>query len=166
MQKSLILIRHGHRDNSRRELDNGLDEKGREQAKAIRRFFTERFSKDEVAGGLWLISSPKLRCVETLQPLAKALDRSVDIHPALDEQSGKEPAKAFASRIDGFLHEWKESRMPITVLCSHGDWLPLAAEKVLGWPQAFKKGAWLELEWEGSMGRLRWYIPSFKPFFK
>src|SRR5262245_33981006 len=71
MQKTLILIRHGHRDNSRRELDNGLTEKGQSQAKNIRRFFAERFSGDEIGKGLWLVSSPKVRCMETLQPTAK-----------------------------------------------------------------------------------------------
>jgi broad specificity phosphatase PhoE len=166
MQKSLILIRHAHRDNSRREIDNGLDEKGREQAKCIRRFFTERFSKEDLAGGLWLLSSPKIRCVETLQPLAKILDRSVDIHPELDEQSGKESAKAFSDRVAGFLKEWKESRIPLTVACSHGDWLPLATQQLMGWPQMFKKGAWFEVEWDAGCGDLQWYIPTFKAFYK
>src|SRR6185312_11499052 len=44
MTKTLVLCRHAHRDNSRRELDNGLTDKGREQAKNIRRFFGDRFA--------------------------------------------------------------------------------------------------------------------------
>jgi broad specificity phosphatase PhoE len=166
MQKTLILIRHAHRDNTQRELDNGLSEKGREQAKAIKRFFTERFSKDEVGKGLWLLSSPKLRCIETLQPIAKVMERQVDIHPNLDEQSSRESIKAFEARIQGFLHEWAESKMQLTILCSHGDWLPTAMAQLTGNHQDFKKGAWLELEAEGAFNALRWYIPTFKHFFK
>lgn len=166
MQKSLILIRHGHRDNTRREVDNGLSDKGREQAKALKRFFTERFSKEDLAKGLWLVSSPKLRCVETLQPIAKAIDRPVDSHPGLDEQSGRETVKAFESRLEAFLKEWMESKTPLTVVCSHGDWLPMAAQKLLGIQPIFKKGGWLELESSGAGHGLRWYVPTFKYFFK
>ncbi len=166
MQKTLVLVRHAHRDNSKREVDNGLDEKGREQAKALKKFFSERFSKDELGKGLWLVSSPKLRCIETLQPIAKSMDRAVDVHPSLDEQSARENLKAFEARIQGFLREWMESKVLLTVLCSHGDWLPLAAQQLVGVPQSFKKGAWLELEWDSVRAEIRWYIPTFKPLFK
>lgn len=166
MQKTLVLIRHGHRDNSQRELDNGLDDKGREQAKALRRFFTERFSGPDLEQGLWLVSSPKLRCVETLQPLAKSVARPVDKHPSLDEQSAKETGRDFETRVQGFLREWMESKVALTLVCSHGDWLPVASQQLLGISQAFKKGAWLELEWVSGAGELRWYVPSFKYFFK
>jgi broad specificity phosphatase PhoE len=166
MQKTLVLIRHAHRDNTQRELDNGLSEKGRDQAKAVKRFFTERFSKEEAGKGLWLVSSPKLRCVETLQPIAKGIERPVDIHPGLDEQGSRESIKAFEGRVQAFLHEWAESKMEITILCSHGDWLPAAALGLLGLHQEFKKGSWLELESDGSAPLLRWYVPTFKHFFK
>lgn len=166
MQKTLILIRHAHRDNTQRELDNALSEKGREQAKLIKRFFTERFSKDELGKGLWLVSSPKIRCVETLQPIAKVMERQVDVHPGLDEASARESIKAFETRIQSFLHEWQESKIPMTILCSHGDWLPTAVGQLMGIQQDFKKGAWLELETEGAFHAIRWYIPSFKHFFK
>lgn len=166
MQKTLILIRHAHRDNTQRELDNGLSEKGREQAKAIKRFFTERFSKDELGKGLWLVSSPKVRCVETLQPIAKVIERPVDIHPGLDEQGARESIKAFDARLDGFLKEWSESKAALTILCSHGDWLPTATARLFGFHQEFKKGAWFELESDGSAHQIRWYIPTFKHFFK
>ncbi len=158
MQKTLVLIRHGHRDNSRRELNNGLDEKGREQAKALRRFFLSRFQGEDLKNGLWLVSSPKLRCVETLQPLAKAVEKKIDIHPDLDEGAN------LANRVGRFLDEWKKSPMVLTVLCSHGDWIPQAAEELLGAAVDPKKGSWLELESNAGAALLKWYIPSFKPF--
>jgi broad specificity phosphatase PhoE len=166
MAKTLILVRHGHRDTARRELDNGLSDKGREQARAIRRFFTDRFKPDDFKRGLWLVSSPKVRCVETLQPLAKEINRPVDIHPALDEQGSKESAKAFLDRVHGFLQEWEQSPSELTVLASHGDWLPVAIGHLLGLPQEVKKGSWLELEKVDGGAALRWYIPSFKHFYR
>lgn len=165
MVKTLILIRHGHRDNSRRELDNGLDDKGREQAKAIKRFYTSRFSKDAEKNGLWLVSSPKIRCVETLAPIAKSIDRPVDIHPALDEQGGKESRGAFQSRIQSFLQEWTKSQAALTLVSSHGDWLPLAVQELLGLQVDPKKGSWFEVEWNSGSAALKWYIPTFKHFF-
>ena len=127
MQKSLILIRHGHRDNSRRELDNGLDAKGKEQARAIKQFFLDRFEPNERQSGLWIVSSPKLRCVETLSPLTKALDRQLDQHPDLDEQSSREGLAEVKIRVQGFLNEWLRSKSGITVVCSHGDWSSVAS---------------------------------------
>src|ERR1700722_14595820 len=100
MSKTLILIRHGHRDTARRELDNGLDDKGREQAKAIKRFFGERFQPEEYKRGLWFVSSPKLRCVETLQPAAKLFERPVDVNPDLEEQGPREGAAGLNQRVD------------------------------------------------------------------
>ena len=165
MSKTLVMIRHAHRDTSRREADDGLDEKGVEQAKSLRRFFQARFNPDDLSRGLWLVSSPKIRCQETLAPIAKLMDRPIDTHPGLDEQIGREPAPAFLARIEGFLAEWRQSKVETTVLCSHGDWLPAASLKLLGLGLEMKKGSWLELEWENGSARLKWYIPGFKPFY-
>jgi broad specificity phosphatase PhoE len=162
MSKTLVLIRHAHRDTTRRELDNGLDEKGREQAKALRQFFTRRFSSADFKTGLWLASSPKLRCLETLTPLAKACDRPVDAHPDLDEGGSKEGDKGLNLRVQRVLGEWTQSKMALSVLCSHGDWIPLAVHQLLGLDLPIKKGSWLELEWNGRQAELKWYVPSFR----
>ena len=166
MTKTLVLCRHGHRDNSKRELDNGLTDKGREQAKSIKRFFGDRFSADDLKRGVWFVSSPKLRCIETLQPTAKGLERSVDAHPDLDEQNSREGLPGLENRVKRFLSEWSASKVGITVVSSHGDWLPLATHMLLGIEQDFKKGAWLEIEWVSGQAYLKWYVPSFKPFYK
>jgi broad specificity phosphatase PhoE len=166
MIKTLILVRHGHRDNSRRDLDNGLDSKGKDQAKAIKRFYLERFATYDRRQGLWLVSSPKLRCHETLAPLAKSLECSVDAHPGLDEQGARESNLAFAGRVKAFLQEWKASAASLTVLSSHGDWLPLAIKELLGISLEFKKGSWTELEVHDSQPTLRWAIPTFKHVYK
>jgi broad specificity phosphatase PhoE len=166
MSKTLVMIRHAHRDTSRRELDNGLDDKGREQAKAVKRFFSDRFGDFDQAKGLWLVSSPKLRCQETLLPIAKEVGRPVDVHPGLDEQSAKESSNAFANRIAGFFKEWAQADRDLTILCSHGDWLPLAAFRLLSLNLDLKKGSWFEIDWNGGQTTLKWYIPSFKNLYK
>ena len=166
MTQTLILIRHGHRDTSQRQLDNGLDDKGRDQAKLVRRFFAERFTANEFKKGLWFVSSPKIRCVETLLPSAKSAERPVDVHPDLDEQSGRETERSLEARVGRFLDEWTQSKRELTLLCSHGDWLPLATARLLGVRHDFKKGSWLEIEAEGGHFALKWYIPTFRPFFK
>jgi len=163
MTKTLVLVRHAHRDTARRELDNGLSEKGRGQARWVKRFFDQRFK--DLDSGLWLVSSPKVRCLETLSPIAKSLGRPLDSHPLLDEQGAKEPFERFEERIHLFLHEWTRSSAPLTLLCSHGDWLPTAVFHLLGVQQDFKKGGWLELEWVNGGAALRWYVPSFKWFY-
>lgn len=166
MTKTLVLIRHGHRDNSRREIDNGLDDKGRDQAKNIKRFFMERFSTEDFKNGLWFVSSPKLRCVETILPTAKGLERNVDSHPDLDEQSGREGSAGLEMRVQRFLQEWTNSKITFTVACSHGDWLPLATYHLLGVTHDFKKGGWLEVEWSSGRAYLKWCVPTLKPFYK
>lgn len=165
MNKTLVLVRHGHRDNTTREIDNGLDEKGKEQAKCIKRYFLSRFSEEDLKTGLWLVSSPKLRCIETLQPLAKSLGRPVDVHPGLDEQNGREAGGAMEARVYDFLAEWKKSSVGLTVLASHGDWLPVAASRLLGLSFEPKKGSWLEIAIEGGSPSFKGYIPTFKHFY-
>jgi broad specificity phosphatase PhoE len=165
MVKTLILIRHGHRDNSVRSLDNGLSDKGREQAKAIKKFFSSRFGEEELKSGVWFVSSPKLRCVETILPAAKACQREVDAHPLLDEQSTKENGGGLEERVQTFLSEWKKSTVPLTVVSSHGDWLPAAMFRLVGLHFEPKKGSWFEIEWNSGAAALKWYIPTFKHFY-
>lgn len=165
MSKRLILVRHAHRDTSVRQLDNGLTDKGREQAKNIKRYFVDRFGNDEVKSSLWLVSSPKIRCVETLLPLSKALDRPVDAHPNLNEGEMGEGGRVIEARVQNFLREWKQSKVEITVACSHGDWLPIAYHQLLGIYMDPKKGSWFEIEWEMDRPELVSYIPSFKHFY-
>jgi broad specificity phosphatase PhoE len=165
MSKRLIFVRHAHRDTTVRQLDNGLTDKGREQAKSIKRYFLSRFGEDEVKDSLWLVSSPKIRCVETLLPLSRSTGRAVDIHPSLNEGEAGEGSRMMEARIQNFLTEWKQSKVEITVACSHGDWLPIAFHQLLGLHLEPKKGSWLEIEWELDRPELVSYIPSFKHFY-
>lgn len=167
MIKQLILIRHAHRDNANRIMDNGLSAKGEKQAKWLRRYVDDRFDRRE-----WrelkavLLSSPKRRCVETLAGISDFTGIPVEKRPDLDEQRANESLAEFNRRIHRFLNWWEKDAPPIVVVCSHGDWLPAAVFHLLGTTVEMKKGSWLEIESDEGHGTLKGYIPSFKSFYE
>ncbi len=79
----LLLIRHGSHDLLGREIAGRrsgvhLNEAGRKEAEALAR----RLASIQLAE---LYSSPRERCLETAEPIARALALKVQIEPALDE---------------------------------------------------------------------------------
>ncbi len=124
---TIVLVRHAHRDTSDRMLDNGLSAKGWEQARAVAQEI-RRILESEKAGGdlVELISSPKLRCLETLDPISRILGVGVQIDPRLDEQGAAETGRNFSDRVLEYFSflKLKENKSAILVLCSHGDWIP------------------------------------------
>ena len=114
-----VLLRHasaGHR----RDFDGDddrlrpLDDRGRRQAAAL----VEQFA---ALGVRRVLSSPYVRCVETVEPLAAALGLTVEIDDRLAEGAGR--AAHDLLRQDG------------AVCCTHGD----ICEALLG--RGLKKGA-------------------------
>ncbi len=87
-----------------------LSKGGREQAQGIKRWLAE-----------WpvprILSSPYVRCVETMQPLANKLGLAVEANEILAEGN---PA--------GRLLELLAALPDHTVLCSHGDLIPATIE--------------------------------------
>lgn len=151
--KTLIVVRHAHRDKAPgRETDNGISPKGKKEARLLARFFERRFSEDFKPDEVTLVSSPKRRCVETLLPLAAGLGVEVQISPDLDE------GEALGPRIRSFIESWSRIESPLTVICSHGDWIPVFFEKFLGVAIDLKKGAWAEVECEEPSRRLTWVV--------
>jgi len=139
--KTLIVTRHAHRDVNNRHDDNGLNEKGQKQAKYLSHYIIERYKKKS----LYLSSSPKLRCQETLTPLAEELGLKINIDTLLDESGTQN--EGLASRVLKFI-EWMNKKAPeLTVICSHGDWLPLFFEETIGEAIDLKKSGIAELEW-------------------
>ncbi|MBC7690499.1 MAG: histidine phosphatase family protein [Methylotenera sp.] len=147
-EKLLILVRHAHRDTSERELDNGLSERGRKQAREVLKAFETHWESDFKNGKIALISSPKKRCIETLDPLSKHLETAVQISPLLDEQHSSENSASMLKRIEQFISWWKNDAPPLTLACSHGDWLPVCTEELVGSPVGFEKGAWVVISLE------------------
>lgn len=77
MEKTLYLVRHCKAAGQAPEAP--LTPEGREQAKSLAGFFKER----EVSG---LISSPFVRAVQSIEPLANELNMSVEIEDRLAER--------------------------------------------------------------------------------
>ena len=97
MTKTLVLIRHAHRDvPSDRTKDNGLSERGQEQIKKLLKFYKSRF---ELLPAL-LLSSPKKRCIETVSGIAKELQTKLGVDAHLDEQGTQETAALMSARIE------------------------------------------------------------------
>lgn len=136
-RRILIVIRHAHRDiGSDRLEDNGLSEKGKEQAKAFCKMFrTIRHDKKAE-----LFSSPKKRCRQTLKPLAKKMDSPIKVMKLLDE-GGDLLDKA--KRFRRWLNRKKAS---IVIVCSHGDLMPILYKDLTGQTLDFKKGEWRMIE--------------------
>ncbi len=165
--KTLILIRHAHRDTDEREQDNGLSEKGLKQVSRLAKYFQKRFKFEEwQASDLNFESSEKVRCVQTLQPVAQLMGRAPHIHPGLMEQTPGESFAKFQARIENYLREWSESKALVTMACSHGDVLPLMTYKLVGAAVDFKKAGFVEIEWEAGQAQIKQAIASLKPFYE
>jgi phosphohistidine phosphatase SixA len=143
-RKRLILIRHAHRDLSDRDLDNGLSDKGHAQVKKLLKLADDELPKKPRAT---FMSSPKARCIQTIEPLAEAHGAELEICGWLDEGDHLD------SRVKEFTDWWRSSRAPeLTVICSHGDWIPLCLKVLTGVEQAIEKGGWAEVSlslWDG-----------------
>lgn len=117
---SVLLLRHasaGDRD----EWDGDdrlrpLDKRGRSQARALRDLFRHRPITR-------IVSSPYIRCVETVEPLADALGIDVEVDERLAEGASRSLSLSLLEQLDGGL------------ACTHGD----VVDAVLGY--GLRKGA-------------------------
>ena len=159
--KILILVRHAHRNKTGGpSADNGLSTKGKRQARRLAAYFRRRFGKKKKA---IVLSSPKLRCLETVIPLARAAKTPVEVEPRLNEMggNGKESSRQFGERITEFARWWREEAPPFVVACSHGDWIPEALAELTGASLDLKKGGWAEVVLEDGKPRLVWLMQDF-----
>jgi phosphohistidine phosphatase SixA len=109
----LYVVRHAHAGSRSAwhgaDADRPLSRRGRKQAAGI---------ADHLAGvGVArLVSSPSVRCLQTLEPLAERLGLPVDADDRLLEGADGEQALALAGELS------KEGTA--AVVCSHGDVIP------------------------------------------
>ena len=116
--KILIIIRHA----TRSKLNSELSPLGRRQAEEIRKFTTKKGLTE--LKPLLLLSSPKIRCIQTLRPLADDLGVKVTVTEILDEQSRPESDGNFIRRIYRFYRWWRIQEVACCIICTHGDWIP------------------------------------------
>ena len=160
MNKTLVLVRHAHRDTSNRELDNGLSDKGYEQAEKVRDYFVERFPKSSPL----ILSSQKTRCMQTVEPIAHKMKVPVKTSALLMEQAGDLPSeteKEFRTRIKKFCDSWMKSKEDLTIACSHGDWIPEALRYLVDTTTDLKKGGWAEIALIDGKPTLKYLIQKF-----
>lgn len=112
----IYLVRHAKAGERRTwvgaDIDRPLSKKGWKQAERI----SKKFVGLPVAG---LFSSPYVRCVQTLEPLAARLGSTVEVAPQLTEYEPVEPVIELLTNVPNG-----------SVMCSHGDIIP-ATIKVL-----------------------------------
>lgn len=125
-----------------------LDATGRQQALTI---------GEEWAHGrpTAVFSSPRLRCVQTVEPLAHCFDMEVRIEPDMEEDTPFERAlRVVEDAADG------------TVFCSHGDVIPGVIDALIrrgmnvnGLSGALRKGAMFVLHRENGRFTTADYVP-------
>lgn len=147
---TLFLVRHASAGvalaDPAADLIRPLDAKGRKQASAL----AERLVR---AGATALHSSPYLRCIQTLDPLAQRLHTNVSVHDEFGEGRSFEAALTMCEGLG-----------PGSVVCSHGDLIPAVIEAMMrrhmtiSGPTGFRKasvwviekspeGEWLSATW-------------------
>ncbi len=148
---AVVLVRHakaGDRDRwTGDDSDRPLTEKGHAQAAAL----VTAIGSAPVT----LVSSPYVRCVQTLEPLARAHTLDVTVDDRLAEGASLESALSLMDEVpDG------------AVLCSHGDVIPMLVDALIRRGMVLessvpgvKKGSWFVLVRESG----RWTQATWHP---
>ena len=93
------------------------------------------------------------------------MGQAVHIQDGLMEQSSSESFSKFQVRIQAYIQHWIESKVGVQFVSSHGDVLPLLTYHLIGAAVDFKKGGFVELEWEAGQAHIKQVIPSLKAFY-
>jgi broad specificity phosphatase PhoE len=149
MSKTLILIRHAHRDTQDPSRDNSLSDKGIEQSQRLAEYLHRYLEKEHKGEKPHFLSSPKKRCRETLERVASKVGREFKVDLRLSEYSPIESALDYESRMEQFIDDWKYEGDPLTVICSHGDWIPTCILKLTGARIGIKKAGIVMVHWVG-----------------
>lgn len=142
-----------------------MDEKGTRQAELIKEHFHQRFQSMDPKE-LDFQTSPKKRCVETLEGLAKSLKKEAFITPLLDERQSGEDSKAFTKRIRSFLESFKQQKAEIVMACSHGDYIPSFIKLTTDLSTDIGKAGWIELSYENDQWRVEELVAHWKDIKK
>jgi len=112
----LYLVRHAKAGERRLwtadDLERPLSKKGWKQSELL----AKRLAKSEPSV---LLSSPYVRCIQTLEPLSERIELPVEVDDRLTEDEPVEP-----------LLDLLRTVAKNAVLCSHGDLIPAAIERL------------------------------------
>jgi phosphohistidine phosphatase SixA len=140
----ILLVRHGRAGRRGSGADDSLrplDEKGRRQAAALAAALGRRPLER-------IISSPFVRCVETIEPLAQDAGLEIELRDELAEGS---PVSDVLALIAG--HDDEQGDM---VLCTHGD----VIEEMVGRGRPAEKGSVWVLDPEHDLEPRRYVLPG------
>lgn len=149
---AILLIRHGNAgtranwkgDDQLRPLSN----KGLDQARYVAKLLGDR-----PIGRLF--SSPSLRCVQTIEPLARQLGIDVKTREVFAE--GADPERAVSFLLDRVKHD--------PAVCAHGDLIPKVIRRLIATgmrtrdPNLSEKGSVWEIEVQDGRARSALYLP-------
>jgi broad specificity phosphatase PhoE/8-oxo-dGTP pyrophosphatase MutT (NUDIX family) len=151
-QAPAYLVRHAKAGDRRTwsgdDLSRPLSKAGRRQAKALVRVLSSRVIER-------ILSSPAVRCVDTVKSLAD--QRGLPIEPRDELLEG--------APLSGLLELLDELRSTPSVLCAHGDLIPAIIEHLeargalVGPDRGWKKGSVWVLEREAGLVVRATYIP-------
>ena len=115
---AIYLVRHGHAGTRAKWKGDDqlrpLNKKGADQADYLAKLLGDRpISR--------MYSSPSLRCVQTIEPLAEQLGLDIKTRSLLEE--GADPHEAIAFLLDRAKHD--------PVMCSHGDLIPKIMRRLI-----------------------------------
>jgi 8-oxo-dGTP diphosphatase len=106
--KLVILVRHASAGDSQRwsgdDRERPLDKRGRRQAKELA-VSLAAYELDRI------LSSPYLRCMQSMEPLAQALGIEIEERDELAEGASRDEALALVEKVRG----------AGAALCTHGD---------------------------------------------
>ena len=151
---TVFLVRHAsagaRNEASPTDVERSLDGAGRDQAARLVGLMAEHDVRR-------ILSSPALRCIQSVEPLAAQLGLDVEVHDDLFE--GTAVGDAWE------LLEWAAHHDGDVVLCSHGDLIPelirraqLRGMEIPGKSGCSKGSVW-ELRWDGNRFDCGIYTP-------
>ena len=138
---SVLLVRHARAGNRKYwkgpDIERPLSKKGKHQAEGL----VDMLSRYQIKG---IYSSPYVRCVQTVEPLAEKLKLGVEQYLELTEGSPADEVVALLRRAAGKSEVW----------CTHGDIVPIVLDAIVEQDgvklkkreKRYPKGSFWELE--------------------
>lgn len=84
--------------------------------------------------------------METVGPLGDLCGVEIKTLATLREQGLFESHPRFRTRTARAVDSLQRDLSPLMIICSHGDWIPIAMEHLTGARLRLKKGGWIQVE--------------------
>lgn len=113
----VLIFRHAERMHAHSD-DPPLSQRGLMQANAL----PNLIEQNQFPAPSKIICSPKVRAIQTMEPLSEKLKIPLQIQTDLNERQSSEHADVFSKRIKRFI-DYIEKQSGIIFLVSHLDWI-------------------------------------------